>query len=58
MRDLQMLAIDTNRWPSVTSRFEVAKLPCLVAMKGGEILFRIEGLTTAEDVVERVRAVQ
>jgi thioredoxin-like negative regulator of GroEL len=58
MGDLQMLAIDTNRWPSVTSRFEVAKLPCLVALREGQILFRIEGLTTAADVVERVRAVQ
>lgn len=55
---LHMLAIDTNRWPSVSSRFEVGKLPCLVAFKNGQILFRLEGYTKAEDVVERLRSVQ
>ena len=57
-RDLHMLAIDTNRWPSVSSRFDVGKLPCLVAMKNGDVLFRLEGLTKAEDVVAQVRSVQ
>lgn len=55
---LQLLAIDTNRWPTVSSRFEVGKLPCLLALKDGQVLFRIEGFTKAEDVVERVRSVQ
>ena len=55
---LHMLAIDTNRWPSVSSRFEVGKLPCLVAFKNGQILFRLEGYTKAEDVVERLRSIQ
>lgn len=56
--DLHLLAIDTNRWPSVSSRFDVGKLPCLVAMKNGQVLFRIEGFTKAEDVVAHVRSVQ
>ena len=54
----KVLAIDTNRWPSVSSRFEVGKLPCLVAMKNGDVVFRLEGYTKAEDVVARVRSVQ
>ena len=56
--DLHMLAIDTNRWPSVSSRFDVGKLPCLVALKNGQVLFRLEGYTKAEDVVAQVRSVQ
>lgn len=53
--DLHLLAIDTNRWPSVSSRFEVRKLPCLVAIKNGKEVFRIEGLTKAENVVRSLQ---
>ena len=56
--DLQMLAIDTNRWPSVSSRFQVGKLPCLVALRDGQVLFRLEGYVKAEEVVARVRSVR
>jgi len=57
-KSLHMLAIDTNRWPDVSSRFEVGKLPCLVAMRNGQVLFRIEGYTKAEDVVAQLQSAQ
>ena len=57
-KSLHMLAIDTNRWPDVSSRFEVGKLPCLVALRNGQVLFRIEGYTKAEDVVAQLQSAQ
>lgn len=50
----RVVAIDTNKWPHVGSRFHVGKLPCLVAILNGKVLFRLEGLTMAEDVVSRL----
>ena len=51
----KMFAIDTERWPHVGSRFKVGKLPCLVVVKEGEVLLRLEGLTMAEDVLSGIR---
>jgi thioredoxin 1 len=50
----KMFAIDTEKWPNVGSRFKVGKLPCLVVVKEGEVLLRLEGLTKAEDVLSRL----
>mmetsp|Transcript_1904 Transcript_1904/g.2665 ORF Transcript_1904/g.2665 Transcript_1904/m.2665 type:complete len:180 (+) Transcript_1904:168-707(+) len=54
---LTMVAIDMDRWPKVGSRFQVGKLPCLVAFKNGEVLWRMEGLRTAEEIASNVRLV-
>lgn len=56
--DLHMVAIDTNRWPSVSSRFDIGKLPCLVALSKGQVVFRLEGYTAAKDIVAQVKSVQ
>ena len=53
---VHLLAIDTNKWPAVGTRFSVGKLPCLVALRNGQVLFRLEGYTTADEVVARVQA--
>jgi thiol-disulfide isomerase/thioredoxin len=50
----KMFAIDTEKWPNVGSRFKVGKLPCLVVVKEGGVLLRLEGLVTAEEVVSRL----
>lgn len=55
--DLRLVSIDTNRWPQVGSRFEVGKLPCLVMMKGGNVMARLEGLTMADDLAKTVKQV-
>jgi len=52
----RVIAIDTNKWPHIGSRFKVGKLPCLLVLKNGEIQFKLEGLVRAEEVLERVRA--
>lgn len=50
----KMFAIDTEKWPHVGSRFKIGKLPCLVVVKEGEVLLRLEGLTKAEDVLSMI----
>ncbi len=54
--DLKMFSIDTEKWPQVGSRFEIARLPCLVVVRGGEVKLRLEGVNSAETVVEKVRS--
>jgi thioredoxin-like negative regulator of GroEL len=51
----KMLAIDTDKWPHVGSKFAVGKLPCLVVMTDGQVRLRLEGLTKAEVLQEHVR---
>jgi thioredoxin 1 len=53
----KMFAIDTEKWPHVGSRFKVGKLPCLVVVKEGEVLLRLEGFTRAEDVLSRIKPI-
>ena len=53
---LRMLSIDTEKWPAVGTRFEVRKLPCVVVLKDKEVVARLEGLTSAEVLVERIRS--
>jgi thioredoxin-like negative regulator of GroEL len=53
----KMFAIDTEKWPHVGSRFKIGKLPCLVVVKEGEVLLRLEGFTRAEDVLSRIKPI-
>jgi thiol-disulfide isomerase/thioredoxin len=51
---IKVIAIDTKKWPHVGSRFSIGKLPCLLFMKDKQELVRLEGLTKAEVVMEKV----
>jgi len=54
--ELRVFSLDTEKWPEVGSRFDVARLPTLVLFRRGEIQLRLEGLNSAETVVEHVRS--
>jgi thiol-disulfide isomerase/thioredoxin len=54
-KELKMFSVDTEKWPQVGSRFEVARLPCLVLFREGEVKLRLEGVNSAQSVVEQVR---
>jgi thioredoxin-like negative regulator of GroEL len=54
----KMVAVDTEKFPHVGSRFEVAALPCLLLVQNGEPILRLEGVVKAEEVFERVRTIQ
>jgi thiol-disulfide isomerase/thioredoxin len=53
--NLKILAIDMEKWPRVGSRFAVGKLPCVVIIQGKEVKLRLEGLTSASELVRQVR---
>jgi thioredoxin 1 len=53
----KMFSIDTEKWPNVGSRFKVGKLPCLIVIKEGEVLLRLEGLTMAEDLLSGIKPI-
>lgn len=52
----KVVSIDTIKWPHVGTQFAIGKLPCLLLMKDKEVLVRLEGLTKAEELVEKVYA--
>ena len=53
----KIVAVDTEKFPHVGSRFEVAALPCLLMVQNGEEILRLEGVVKAEEVIERVRTI-
>jgi thiol-disulfide isomerase/thioredoxin len=53
--DFKIFSIDTEKWPHVGARFKIARLPCIVVFRKGEVLLRLEGVHQAEQVVEQVR---
>jgi thiol-disulfide isomerase/thioredoxin len=49
---LKVLSIDTEKFPYVGSRYKIGKLPSLLLIKDREVMFRLEGLTKADVLVE------
>ena len=55
-KELKLFSIDTEKWPEIGARFEVARLPCLVLFRQGEVKLRLEGVNSAQTVVEQMRS--
>ncbi|MEM8808250.1 MAG: thioredoxin [Cyanobacteria bacterium P01_G01_bin.38] len=53
--DVKIVKIDTDRYPDLASKYQIYALPTLVLFKDGQSVDRIEGVLTAEQLVERVR---
>mmetsp|Transcript_25796 Transcript_25796/g.39019 ORF Transcript_25796/g.39019 Transcript_25796/m.39019 type:complete len:176 (-) Transcript_25796:1831-2358(-) len=56
-KDLEMFAIDMEKFPKLGTRYGVEILPTVVIFKGGEVIDRIEGVESAEKVIERLRTI-
>jgi thioredoxin len=55
MRDkLQIVKIDTDRYPDLASHYEIHALPTLVLFKKGQPVERIEGVMPPEQLIERL----
>ncbi|NJK40637.1 MAG: thioredoxin [Acaryochloridaceae cyanobacterium SU_2_1] len=52
---LQVVKIDTERYPELASTYEIHALPTLVLFKEGEVLDRIEGVLPPEDIISRLQ---
>jgi thioredoxin len=52
---LQVVKIDTDRYPELASQYEIHALPTLVLFKNGQSVDRIEGVLPPEQLVERLK---
>ncbi|MEO1298692.1 MAG: thioredoxin [Cyanobacteria bacterium J06636_16] len=53
---LKVVKIDTDRYPQLASKHQIHALPTLVLFKQGQPVDRIEGVQTADQLVQRLQA--
>ena len=53
-RKLKLFSIDTEKWPQLSNRFDISRLPCILIWQNGQVMYRMEGVTKAEDVVKEI----
>ena len=55
LRDrLQIVKIDTDKYPNLASKYQVEALPTLVLFKDGQPAERIEGVQQAQQLIQRL----
>ncbi len=52
---LQIVKIDTDKYPSVASQYQIHALPTMVLFKDGQVIDRIEGAMSADKLVARLQ---
>ncbi|MGF1537753.1 MAG: thioredoxin [Elainellaceae cyanobacterium] len=52
---LQVVKIDTDKYPAIASRYQIQALPTLVLFKNGEPVKRLEGVMPAEQLVQTLK---
>ncbi|GFR44511.1 hypothetical protein Agub_g5776, partial [Astrephomene gubernaculifera] len=52
---LRVVKIDTDRYPGVASKYRVQALPTIALFKGGNIVFRFEGVLNEAQLAERIQ---
>ncbi|MBF2026514.1 MAG: thioredoxin [Oscillatoriales cyanobacterium C42_A2020_001] len=55
-QEVRIIKIDTDKYPELASQHQVQALPTLVLFKQGKPIDRIEGVLSAEQLVERLRS--
>jgi thioredoxin len=53
---LQVVKIDTDKYPQLASQYQIHALPTLVLFQNGQPVDRIEGVLPAEQIVQRLQA--
>lgn len=55
LRDrLQIVKIDTDKYPNLASKYQIEALPTLVLFKDGQPAERIEGVLQAQQLIEHL----
>lgn len=55
LRDrLQVVKIDTDKYPNLASKYQIEALPTLVLFKDGQPAERIEGVQQAQELIQRL----
>lgn len=52
---LQVVKIDTDKYPDLASQYQIEALPTLVLFKNGQPVERIEGVVKAEDLINHLQ---
>jgi thioredoxin len=52
---LKVVKIDSDRYPQLASQHQIQALPTLVLFKHGQPVERIEGVQTAEQLVQQIQ---
>lgn len=53
---LQVVKIDTDKYPQLASKYQIHALPTLVLFKNALPVERIEGVVAAEEIVQQIQA--
>lgn len=54
---VQIVKVDTDKYPRLASQYQIQALPTLVLFKNGQPVDRIEGVLQVPDLVQRLQAV-
>ncbi|AFZ21046.1 thioredoxin [Allocoleopsis franciscana] len=54
---LQVVKIDSDKYPQLASQYQIHALPTLVLFKNGQPIDRIEGVLPAEQIIQRLQGV-
>ncbi|MGL5873081.1 MAG: thioredoxin [Xenococcaceae cyanobacterium] len=53
---LQVVKIDTDKYPELATQYQIHALPTLVLFKNGEPIERIEGVVQAPQLIQHLQA--
>lgn len=53
---LQIVKIDTDKYPQLASDYQIHALPTLVLFKNGQPVERIEGVLQADQIIQRLQS--
>lgn len=54
--NLQIVKIDTDKYPELASQYGIEALPTLVLFKDGQPVHRVEGVVQAQQLVQQLKA--
>lgn len=54
---LQVVKIDTDKYPNLASQYQIHALPTLVLFKNGQPVERIEGVVQAQQLIQRLQTI-
>jgi len=52
---IQIFNVDTDRFPDLGTRYNVKALPCTLLFKNGNPVGRIQGVKTAQDLIQQIK---
>lgn len=54
-QQVRVVKINTESYPDLASQYQIRALPTLILFKQGQLVERIEGVVSADQLVERLR---